>query len=238
MKGLEETLEEIEDMRMGLSAEIVVQEEKKHRKEELLSGYRQVSGHDRQSYMKDVWVTGQERITKPDKEKQMVSRIALREQFESCEWYSGRYVAAQVLNIDSDILNIRLKGYLRELGKDLRADTKVGDYSVELKKGHRANTKLGKYICMVDDGEEKFRNGEYIMPGKKKEYLDVFGPDLGKRSIAMKDLVKLYALTNKSSVVEEVLGEAYENEVVSIRKMAGRELGYSWLKIWWHELFG
>lgn len=120
-QSLEETLGEVERLRRDLSAEIVVQEEKiEHISYEIPGqqpkGYSGIG--DDNYYIPDSWdeyVVKIPRIAHPDLGKQDAATRRLWNLYDSCEFYSARYMAGKALGIKDRKLNSQINKYLREL---------------------------------------------------------------------------------------------------------------------------
>jgi len=116
MVFLEDVLNQIEELKNGLSAEIVLQEAEWHWQAANLP--HQFPGDN--DSITTFPITDKPRITEPDIKKREAARVQLQRIYDSSEWYSGRYEAGMALSIDEKELGkkaaewiIRLKDYLK-----------------------------------------------------------------------------------------------------------------------------
>jgi len=147
MKTLEATLSEIQELRIGLSAETVVQEGRRHYEGGKLIGFeggsRYGTWQGREICSEGGFVTDQLRIAHPDKEKQADSRKRLQEVYQASEWYSARYEAGCALRVSDKELDKNIDLWIGELRKRVNATkieevmvTKSVDYSFDASGTH------------------------------------------------------------------------------------------------------
>ncbi len=199
----------IPELRDGLSA--VVQEGYGHWAE----SYHGSRGTDNRA--DDVWVVDQERIDEPDLGKRETAKAELEQIYSTSEWHSARYIAGKALG-KKDLLGT----YVGELEEALHA-TKVE-------------------VAPVVVGQEWLP--AFDVDSSELVPIDVYGtkpskmPDVAKRSMAVEDAAMLYKLSQKDKAVERLLVDLYKNSKSSEDIWtAGEALGYSRLKIWWHNLW-
>lgn len=220
MQSLEQILAEVERLRAGLDAEIVVQEEEGEEFEEYChSGHLDGPIQNRDGSPKVKYVVTQPRITKPNLQKQEEAKQQLQQVYDSSEWYSARYVAGRALGIKDNEPESRLSNWINELERKLQSEIVVQE-----EEGH-----CGKTTWLVAMGEVE---GEEYFIDKPR----IVRPDIEKRKKAIEDVSKLYILTDNNPNINSMLKEAYKNnESKNVRIESGKTLGYSRLRIFIHE---
>lgn len=226
-------LQNVEADRRDLSAVRVIQEEKGHYELEMKEITYEYDGHHGNSYPKPskvteevptgrkIWVVDVPKKTEPDYEKQKHARDRLQEIYTTSNWYSARYAAGSALQISQETLQNDLDLWISRLEDELKAT----------KREERLVNQMKSSFTFVDQ--------------------DV-------RLKAIKDTAKLFQISRVESVrdtllsiysgdKDELLAGAYEdvNEdgepvkcgyIAELRRVAGKELGYSSLKIWLRNL--
>jgi len=220
MLTLEQTLEEIEKFRADLNAVIVLEPEISHEDDECICG-RQGAPSDcylpeknnSRDYQK-VKIVDKPAVTKPDTDRRRVAREGLRETFKSCKWISGRYEAGKALDVSKQEIDKQVKEWVWKLTEDLRAEEVVDTYV------HHYRTSGGPSTHEQDFYED----------------VEIKKPDIRVREKALSDLVKLSKLSDSPEVEKLFKTTYWFNKAGSVRRDSGRELGYSGLRIWLHEL--
>jgi len=243
MKTLEETLGRVENLRRDLSAEIVLQEEKSHdekwvrytskveiSREDVRNLYNTGSGDIVIYNQEMVWVGPLEKepakrpkglreefnrkiidqpgIKKQDTKKRADARAELLHVYEVCEWYSVRYLAGICL------------------GSPEKFNNDIESWTEELEKG----------ILSVS---EKIRGYQELEKMKKETLVPDYRyvPDEAKRISSAQDLARLFQFSRNEKAKQLLIDSYKSNEVSEVRVEAGRALGYSRFRIWFHETF-
>ena len=221
MEPLEVVLRRTEDLRRDLSAEKVIQEEIWEEGEEILGDSSWNYGMPTGKYEKSVRT--QPEIKEQDTQKRESAKQELQRVYDSSEWYSARYFARRALG-------------------DLKLENLPNLWLSELEKRVNATKTLMKE---VDDGHyaEVYQEGRGYYGGSSPKWVPNIiekpfdEPDKEVRIKAIDDYKELLRLSN-SSPIKELIKKAYrKNELASVRRAAGKSLGYSMLRIWIHELF-
>jgi len=213
MEPLEVVLRRIEDLKRDLSAEIEIQPGIIDPVYEDVPEHQggTSSDHDRGGVS---YVTRQERKAIPDEEKIQAARIQLQQIYDSSEWYSTRYKAGEAIGKGSKELENNISEWVVLLQAQL-------------------NSKVTRQItCEIEVGPQGPPSGE---PYTREIIVDRDLPDEDRRLYALKELEMLF-IASGSNKIKSLIQETYEeNEVISIRRLAGKALGYSDLRIWAHE---
>lgn len=228
--SLEDVLRQVESFGGDLSAEIVVQEEKWHTEIEFTETDAVLKWGDPGSPVK---IIDKPRITKPDTQKREAAKQKLKQIYDSSEWYSARYNSGKALGSE---VNNNLIDWISQLEKDI-ISTKTD--MIKFKVGtHTEQVEVSEQVL-----DSRYTWGSTpitetsIQDVKVEDYKEklVIVPDEIVREKALKDISKLYRRSN-SQQLKELLIKAYkENDSKEIRVTAGRELGYSNLRIRAHE---
>ncbi|VVB78094.1 Uncharacterised protein [uncultured archaeon] len=206
MEKLEDVLMQVESLRRDLNAEIVIQEGTEGHYED-----REV--YDILSYTWWIepggYVEGEPRIAKPDTEKQETARKRLQETYNSCDWYSARYLAGNALGINSEILNKETDNWILDLKKRVQLSTTE---TVEVKSTERR-------FLYDDYSKDTITSNDY-------EDVEV---------TSQKSVDILENLDSKTRAREDLKYFYYNLPDKDMRKKAGKSLGYSSLRIWARE---
>lgn len=242
MEPLEDVLRKVEELRNDLCAEIVVQEEiEDHFEEEQYGAY----------YLKKFWVDGQPRIAHPDTQKIEVARQVLQQIYDTSVWYSARFLAGRILDIDvTPQISLWLSKFRTELQALKYLDT-VEENVYERQTVHRH---VKNYYNECDDTEED------ILVSTSQ--IEVYGVDQKRRVNATNDaaslfklsgnielrgfLIELYNLTQGKYLEEasvnhfsQIRSDEHRNKckgsVSQVRSIAGHALGYPETRIFVHE---
>ena len=110
-QGLEDVLRQVESLREGLDAEIVLQEEESEECGEYHTGWN--------IPCTDIKII-QPRIAHPDLEKRADARDQLKKIYYNSQWYSAKYAARKVLGIkDKDQLNLWVSKLKQQLNAEI-----------------------------------------------------------------------------------------------------------------------
>jgi len=247
METLEQTVGRINGLIGGLNAEIVQQEEISEEVPVCCN-----SGHC-DGYIDGVTqeVVMQERIAFPDVKKREESRQELGQLYESCSWYSGRYMAADALNVVPKRLNSDMNLWLMGLEEKLMA-TKIVEKNI-IVESHEDSETVGYRLPSCDS---------HAGPGSETRTVQVYTwgnrefvvADLDRRLESIGDLSYLFKLSH-SPIFKNFLRRIYSGKFdkslenapedvddygrpidggtnLEIRAKAGKTLGYSSLRIW------
>ena len=224
---LEEVLMQVEKLRKGLSAEIVVQEGKGHE-----DGYVGWGDGKYQHYVDERhWVEDQPRVAHPDTDKQEESRQRLQQVYDSSQWYSARYVAGRAIGKNNAELDSKIDGWLGDLyERAWLPKTKqiiVGE--------HEETREYTPY------NEDSWSTRNVIDTIKVTDYEEIIAVEnIEPRKNARKDLIKLFQLSNSqqakgavrdiANVWTQTEAHSYPDKEGMIE--AGKALDYSSLRIW------
>jgi len=205
-QSLEEILGEVRNLSWDLHAKIIHQERDGYEDEEYKLDY--FTG-------RTIFVEIQPEISEPDTEKRETARKRLQEIYDTSEWYSIRYRTGSVLRVP-------------HLSNQL--DKWIGDLACELIATQPATTSQPVLF-----GEGSHEDICYYSTKTKGT------PDIKKRKKAIEDAGRLlhppfYLSSLRKERLTAILKGVYKkDEEASLRKDAGRQLGYSDLRIWTHE---
>jgi len=229
METLEQTLAEVERLRRNLFKEIVIQEGGVKEVEYYEPGYS--LGVD--SYVEErrgVEEVYTERITPPDTERREAAKEQLQQIYDSSEWYSARYIAGRILDID---VNDNLSKWIDEICNKLK-----------LPKTKRV--KIGEHTKTDYSPDYTFKHW-YSVDYTVEDYKDEPIPEnVEIINQAKEDISKLFKLSRSPKsrlsgspqIVRLLKSRLYtHNKDRAVRIEAGKALSYSSLRIWLHEFF-
>jgi len=218
MESLEATIGEVRKWTKNLIAKIIIQERKSHWETDW-SDAGKLSGYDRQTAEKEVEIIDQPEISEPDVKKREEANKRLREIFETSKWYSARYLAGKV----SYGIVIPFESWLSELEKELWATFPSRQERREL-----SNRQYG-------DRD----SGGYAAWGEGQETDEGLSPDQNTRIKAIHDTVRLFEIigadNNRSLPIKMLLKKTYSHNTAEVEALAGKALGYSGLKMFFHN---
>jgi len=197
MEPLEVVLRKIEDLRIDLSAVIVIQEEEGHsgtvQKKRARITYADVDPWDVE--YEEGWIIDKPAVKEPDMKKRQVARQALQKVYDSSNWYSACYSAGIALEFPDG-------KYYRGRSK---VDSEVESWFNEL------NNQIGS-----QEPETRFK--------------------------AIKDSIYLHRIRQTNGfpirLLEQLLKKAYKGSAnKTMTEEIGKELDYSPLRVWFHNLF-
>ena len=211
MDSLEIILGKVECLKRDLSAEIVVQAEEGHWEE--TGGYHEIEHLDWievfDSPKSSSYVVDQPRITEPDTEKRELAKMGLQQIYDFSGWCSARYVAGKAI-----------KSQIGDLG------TWVGILSSELSFGNETHEKN-----IINKAREDLNCLYEIVEDRLiREYI---GDILEKG-----DKILLDEFQRGTELDKEELKRIYHKKLDKVKpsetdiRVAGKELGYSDLRIW------
>lgn len=129
--NLEKSLNEIQDLKHGLSAENVVKEEKGHYEEVA----RLVGGgpsYDKERVYEDEWVIDEPRFSLPDQDKRTDARRKLKDIYDADGNIILQYAAGNALSIQKDELDEKVKTWAEKVKYQLdSSDKKTGSDVLE-----------------------------------------------------------------------------------------------------------
>lgn len=204
MTDLSGLFREVEQLKADLSAEIVEQEEQGH--EEAVSDRN--AGWDAYSRWvysdKTVWVVDKPRIARPDVSRREAATARLRGLRDSSDWYAVRYKAAEALGITGGQLAADRECWVNTLFSELGAAASHDRARQDLRALYRS--------ARQRDVRQRIADMLVIRDGFAPEDLS---------TLDERDLTRLYRRRSTGCQASE--------EVVWA---AGKELGYSRLRIW------
>jgi len=218
MDSLEIILGKVECLKRDLSAEIVVQAEEGHWEE--TGGYHEIEHLDWievfDSPKSSSYVVDQPRITEPDTEKRELAKMGLQQIYDFSNWYSAKYAAGKAIElpqkVDSDLAE-----WVNTLSSELTLIFTPNPTEENIIKANKAREDLNCLYEIVEDRLIREYIGDILEKGDKI-LLDEFqrGTELDKE-----ELKRIY---------HKKLDKVKPSET-DIR-VAGKELGYSDLRIW------
>lgn len=221
MESLEAEFRRIEDLRRGLSTEVLIYEGGKIFKKVWEPYGPQVRGglglgHYKMKEVTEHFVKG------PNTQKRKAARNELQQIYDSSEWYSAKYAAGNALSLDLNQLKLQTEEWIT----DLVVNQLNAEIIVQEEKSHIEVTPINGPVV----GGERADSYRYDEEERVIDQPEIKSPDIEKRKKADSDLT---ALINMFGFPKK--RKLYRSHNPDISTRAGKALGYSKLRIWVHE---